>query len=132
MPSVSPFTLDATVWIIGPQTEPREATNPRLGCKIPRTPAMTKLMGTIRISPSAGSDTTKPHFEIVFVPYHGRFNTPTVKISTHDELVQFLMDIKISEDEAARWAGKARSQGVVLISGIERTEAQFRESGLIV
>jgi len=54
-----------------------------------------------------------------------------LKLSTHDELVQFLMDIKISEDEAARWAGKARSQGVVLISGVERTEAQFRESGLI-
>jgi hypothetical protein len=92
---------------------------------------MTKLMGTIRITPSAGSDTSKPHFEVVFGPYHGRFNTPTVKVSTHDDLVQLLMDIKISEDEAARWAGKARSQGVVLISGIERTEAQFRESGLI-
>ena len=92
---------------------------------------MAKLMGTIRITPNAGNETSKPHFEIVFVPYHGRFNTPTVKVSTHDDLVQFLMDIKISEDEAARWAGKARSQGVVLISGVERTEAQLRESGLI-
>ncbi len=92
---------------------------------------MTKLMGTIRITPNAGSESSKPHFEVCFVPYHGRFNTPTLKLSTHDELVQFLMDIKISEDEAARWAGKARSQGVVLISGVERTEAQFRESGLI-
>jgi hypothetical protein len=92
---------------------------------------VTKLMGTIRITPNTGSETAKPHFEVCFVPYHGRFNTPTLKFSTHDELVQFLMDIKISEDEAARWAGKARSQGVVLISGVERTEAQFRESGLI-
>ena len=88
-------------------------------------------MGTIRITPNAGSDTIKPHFEVIFVPYHGRFITPTLKMATHDELVQFLMDIKISEDEAARWAGKARSQGVVLISGVERTEAQLRESGLI-
>ena len=92
---------------------------------------MAKLMGTIRITPNAGSETSRPHFEVLFVPYHGRFNTPTVKVSTHDELVQFLMDIKISEDEASRWAGKARSQGVVLISGVERTEAQLRESGLL-
>ncbi len=92
---------------------------------------MTKLMGTIRITPNPGSTTSKPHFEVVFVPYHGKFNTPTLQVATQDELVQFLMNIKISEDEASRWAGKARSQGVVLISGIERTEAQLRESGLI-
>jgi hypothetical protein len=94
-------------------------------------PFMTKLMGTIRITPNPGSATAKPHFEVVFVPYHGKFNTPTVQVHTHDELVQFLMSIKISEDEAARWAGKARSQGVVLISGVERTEAQLKESGLL-
>ena len=92
---------------------------------------MTKLMGTIRITPNPGSETSRPHFEIVFVPYHGRFNTPAVKVSTHDELVQFLIGIRISEDEATRWAGQARSQGVVLISGFERTEAQLRESGLL-
>jgi hypothetical protein len=92
---------------------------------------MIKLMGTIRITPNPGSATSKAHFEVVFVPYHGRFNTPTLQVATHDELVQFLMNIKIAEDEAARWAGKARSQGVVLISGIERTEAQLRDSGLI-
>jgi hypothetical protein len=92
---------------------------------------MTKLMGTIRITPNLGSEKSRPYFEIVFVPYHGRFNTPSVQVTTHDELVQFLMGIKISEDEATRWAGKARSQGVVLISGVERTEAQLRESGLL-
>src|SRR5579864_1632188 len=131
--SVSLFTPGSTTWIIGRQIdlEVTDATRGRLR-NSQEFLQMTKLMGTIRITPSAGSDTSKPHFEVVFVPYHGRFNTPTVKVSTHDELVQFLMDIKISEDEAARWAGKARSQGVVLISGIERTEAQFRESGLIV
>jgi hypothetical protein len=41
------------------------------------------------------------------------------------------MNLKISEDEATRWAGKARTQGVVLISGIERTESQLQENGLL-
>ena len=92
---------------------------------------MQKLIGTIRITPQAGSETERPHFDVVFVPYHGRLNTQIVKVTTHDDLVSFLMEIKLGEDEAARWAGKARSQGVVLISGVERTEAQLRESGLI-
>jgi hypothetical protein len=92
---------------------------------------MQKLIGTIRITPQVGSETERPHFDVVFLPYHGRLNTQVVKVTTHDELVSFLMDIKLGEDEAARWAGKARSQGVVLISGVERTEAQLRESGLI-
>jgi len=92
---------------------------------------MMKLMGTIRIQPNPGSDTMGPHFEIDFLPYHRHLNTKTVRASTRDDLVEFLMGIKISEDEAARWAGKARSQGVVLISGIERTEAQLRDSGLL-
>jgi hypothetical protein len=91
---------------------------------------MTKLMGTIRVTPNPGSETSRPHFEVVFVPYAGRLNTLTVKVSTHDDLVAFLMGIKISEDEAARWAGRARSD-VILIPGIERTEAQLRDSGLI-
>lgn len=92
---------------------------------------MQKLIGTIRITPNPGSDTERPHFEVAFLPYHGRLNTQVVKVATHEDLLSFLMDIRISEDEATRWAGKARSQGVVLISGIERTEAQLRESGLL-
>jgi hypothetical protein len=91
---------------------------------------MTKLTGTIRVSPNPGSETSRPHFEIVFVPYAGRLNTQTVKVTTHDDLVAFLMGIKISEDEAARWAGRARSD-VILIPGIERTEAQLKQSGLL-
>lgn len=92
---------------------------------------MQKLIGTIRITPKPGSETERAHFEVLFVPYHGRLNTLVVKVGTHEDLVSLLMNIRISEDEATRWAGKARSQGVVLISGIERTEAQLRESGLI-
>ena len=92
---------------------------------------MTKLIGTIRIQPNAGSETVGPHFAIDFQPYSGRLNTQTARASTYDDLVEFLIGIRMSEDEATRWAGKARSQGVVLISGIERTEAQLRDSGLL-
>jgi len=72
-----------------------------------------------------------PHFEIDFLPYHGRLNTQTVRARTRDDLVEFLIRTKISEDEASRWAGKACAQGVVLIAGIERTEAQLRDCGLL-
>lgn len=92
---------------------------------------MTKLIGTLRIQPNPGSETVGPHFAIDFQPYSGRVNTQTVRASTYDDLVEFLIAIRMSEDEATRWAGKARSQGVVLISGIERTEAQLRDSGLL-
>ena len=91
---------------------------------------MTKLTGTIRITPNPGSGKLGPHFEVVFVPYHGRVKAPTVRVGTHDELVRFLIGIKLSEDEASRWAGRARAD-VVLIPSIERTEAQLRDSGLL-
>ncbi len=92
---------------------------------------MAKLMGTLRISPNPGSEGMRSHFEIGFVPYHGHLNTLTVKAHDHEELTAFLMSIKISEDEAAKWAGKARSLGTVLISGFERSEAQLRDYGLL-
>jgi hypothetical protein len=41
------------------------------------------------------------------------------------------MRIKLSEDEAGRWAGRARSEGVILIPNIERSEAQLKDSGLL-
>lgn len=66
----------------------------------------------------------------MFVPYSGRLSTPIVRVTTHDELVQFLMGIKISEDEASRWAGRAKSS-VVLIPSIERNESVFKDSGLV-
>ena len=91
-----------------------------------------KVIGTIRITPKAGDETTKPHFEVAFVPFAGRLNTKTVSVNTHEELVAFLMEIRLSEDDASRWAGRARGEGIVLITGIERTEAQLKESGLLV
>lgn len=92
---------------------------------------MAKVTGTIRINANPGSSATVGHFEVVFVPYAGRLNTKPVKVSNLDDLVTLLMNLKISEDEATRWAGKARTQGVVLISGVERTEAQLQENGLL-
>jgi len=92
---------------------------------------MAKLTGTIRITPNPGvPGKVAPHFEVVFVPYHGKVNAQTVRIAGHEELVQFLIGIKISEDDASRWAGRARSD-IVLVPSIERTEAQLKHSGLL-
>jgi hypothetical protein len=92
---------------------------------------MAKVTGTIRINANPGSSATAGHFEVVFVPYAGRLNTKPVKVGNLDDLVTLLMNLKISEDEATRWAGKARTQGVVLISGVERTESQLQDNGLL-
>ncbi len=86
---------------------------------------MAKVTGTIKINANPGS------FEVAFVPYAGRLNTKPVTLSNLDDLVTLLMNLKISEDEATRWAGKARTQGVVLIAGVERTELQLKENGLL-
>lgn len=91
---------------------------------------MKKLIGNIRITPNSGTETIGPHFEVLFVPYVGRLNTQTVRISSHDDLVAFLIGIKISEDEASRWAGRARGD-VVLIPSVERSEELLKENGLI-
>ncbi len=92
---------------------------------------MTKLIGNIRITANPASENSEAHFQVVFEPYAGHLNTPAVKVGNHEELVQFLIGIRLSEDEASRWAGRARSGGVLLISGIERTEEQLRDSGLL-
>lgn len=91
---------------------------------------MTKLTGNIRITPNPGTETLGPHFEIVFVPYHGRVNAQTVRVTSHDDLVAFLIEIKFSEDEASRWAGRARGS-VVLIPSVERSEELLKENGLL-
>jgi len=91
---------------------------------------MKKLIGTVRITPNPGDEKTLPHFDVVFQPYSGKLDTPTVQLNTHDELVEFLISLRISEDEAARWAGRAKGS-VVLIPSIERTEVLLKESGLM-
>lgn len=92
---------------------------------------MAKLMGNLRITANPGSEGVRPHFEVVFVPYAGRLTTRPAKATSYDDLVTLLMDLKFGEDDAARWAGKARSQGVVLISSFERTDTLLREKGLL-
>ena len=91
---------------------------------------MKKLIGNIRITPNPGTETMGPHFEVAFVPYVGRNNAKPVRVTSHDDLVSFLIDIKIGEDDAARWAGRARGD-VVLIPSIERAEDLLKEKGLL-
>jgi hypothetical protein len=91
---------------------------------------MKKLIGNIRITPNPGNEKMGPHFEVVFVPYAGRINAQTVRITSHDDLVAFLINIKIGEDDASRWAGRARGD-VVLIPSIERSEELLKENGLL-
>jgi hypothetical protein len=92
---------------------------------------MAKVTGNIRINATPESTGVVGHFEVIFVPYAGRLNTKPVRVSNLDDLVTLLMNLKIDEDAATRWAGKARAQGVVLISGVERTELQLKENGLL-
>lgn len=92
---------------------------------------MAKLIGNLRITAKPGDEELRPHYEIVFLPYAGRLNTQPVRVESYDDLVSFLIGIHISEDEATRWAGKSRSQGLVLIPNLERTDSQLRESGLL-
>jgi hypothetical protein len=92
---------------------------------------MAKLMGNLRITAKPASEGARPHFEVVFVPYAGRLNTRPAKASSYDDLVALLLDLKFSEDDATRWAGKARAQGVILIDSFERADALLREKGLL-
>ena len=66
-----------------------------------------------------------------FCSLRGRLNTKPVRVNDLDELEALLMELKMGEDEARRWVGKARTQGVVLIAGVERTELQLKENGLL-
>jgi len=92
---------------------------------------MTKLKGNIRITTKNEPDSPGPVFYISFVPYHGRIKALDVRITRHDDLVQYLIGIRLSDDQASLWAGRARSQGVVLIPEIERSEPQLKEYGLM-
>ena len=92
---------------------------------------MAKLMGNLRITAKPVAEGVRAHFEVVFLPYAGRLNTLPVKAHSYDELVTLLQDLKFGEDEATRWAGKARSQGVIIINSVERTDTLLREKGLL-
>lgn len=92
---------------------------------------MAKLTGNLRITAKPASEGARPHFEIDFVPYAGSLHTRPATVKNYDELVSFLIDLKFSEDDATRWAGKARSQGLVLIDSCARADTLLREKGLL-
>jgi hypothetical protein len=92
---------------------------------------MAKLIGNLRITAKPAAEGAKAHFELMFMPYAGRLNTRPAQAHTYDELVSFLQDLKFGEDEATRWAGKARSQGVIIIDSFERQDSLLREKGLL-
>lgn len=92
---------------------------------------MAKLTGNLRITAKPASAGSRPHFQIEFVPYAGRLNTRPATVGTYDELVSFLIDLRFSEDEATRWAGKARAQGLILIDSFERADSLLREKHLL-
>ena len=92
---------------------------------------MPKLTGNLRITAKPASEGIKAYFEVVFLPYAGRLNTRPAKAASYDDLVSLLMDLKVGEDDATRYAGKARSQGVILIDSFERTDSLLREKGLL-
>jgi hypothetical protein len=92
---------------------------------------MPKLVGNLRITAIPATEDGRAHFELVFLPYAGRLNTRPATASNYDDLVGLLQELKFSEDDATQWAGKARSQGIVLINSFERTDALLRDNGLL-
>ncbi|HEY1897864.1 MAG TPA: hypothetical protein VGG62_16405 [Terracidiphilus sp.] len=92
---------------------------------------MAKVIGNLRITAKPAAEGVKAHFEVVFLPYAGRMNTRPAKASSYDELVSFLQDLKFGEDDATRFAGKARAQGVIIIDSFERADTLLREKGLL-
>ncbi|HEY3625778.1 MAG TPA: hypothetical protein VGL00_05830 [Terracidiphilus sp.] len=92
---------------------------------------MPKLIGNLLITAKPASEGTKAHFEVTFKPYAGRTNSRPAQAASYDDLVTLLQDLKFNEDEATRWAGKARSQGVIIIDSFERPDSLLREKGLL-
>ena len=92
---------------------------------------MAKVIGNLRITAKPAAEGVKAHFEVVFLPYAGRLNTRPAKANTYDELVSLLQDLKFGEDDATRYAGQARAQGVIIIDSFERVDSLLKEKGLL-
>ena len=92
---------------------------------------MAKVIGNLRVTAKPAAEGVKPHFELMFIPYAGRMNTRPAQATSYDDLVALLQDLKFGEDEATSWAGKARSQGVIIISSFERQDSLLRAMGLL-
>jgi hypothetical protein len=93
---------------------------------------MAKLIGNLRIFTVPASEGVTAHFAVEFIPYSGRLRTQPVTAQNHEELVALLTELKFDEDEASRWAGRIRTQGMVLVSSFERTDAFLKEHNLLL
>lgn len=93
---------------------------------------MTKLKGNVRIVYTAPTEKTKPVFEIRFVPYAGRLNAPARQIQDEPDLVDLLLLLGLTDDDASRWVGKVKVEGLVLIPEVQSTEQKLKEGGLVV
>jgi hypothetical protein len=92
---------------------------------------MLKITGNLRVTTTPKTQQSGPVFEVVFEPYAGRIDSRPVVLHTYDELYSFLIALKLDEEDASRWSGRARSEGVLLIPSVEQTETQLKENGLI-
>jgi hypothetical protein len=93
---------------------------------------VTKLKGTIRITSSQESEWAIRYYDVSFIPYHGRLKTQVMRFANAEELVEFLVRIKVGEDDSVRWAGKVKQEGLVLIPDIQLAEDELKGAGLIL
>ena len=75
---------------------------------------MAKLIGNLRISAVPGSEGRKP-----------------TTAQSFDDLVALLIELRIEEDEAKRYAGRIRAQGTILVANFERTDSFLKEQKLL-
>ena len=92
---------------------------------------MARLIGNLRISAVPDSEGRKPHYAVEFLPFAGHLQTQPVTAQSFDDLVALLIELKIEEDEAARYAGRIRTQGTILVPGFERTDSFLKEQKLL-
>ncbi len=92
---------------------------------------MAKLIGNLRISAVPGADGKKPHYAVEFLPFTGRLQTQIATAQNYDELVALLIELRIEEDEATRYAGRIRAQGTILVPNFERTDSFLKEQKLL-
>jgi hypothetical protein len=92
---------------------------------------MTKLIGNLRISAVTSSEGRKPHYAVEFIPFAGRLQTQPATAQSFDDLVAMLIELRIDEDEATRYAGRIRTQGTILVPNFERTDSFLKEQKLL-
>lgn len=92
---------------------------------------MAKLIGNLRISAVPASEGRKSHYAVEFLPFTGRLQTQPSTAQSFDDLVALLIELRIEEDEAKRYAGRIRTQGTILVPNFERTDSFLKEQKLL-